>query len=151
MPTPRVSSYLCSPPATATRRWFGNKVTKAFFCHPLSKAMLCSAQEKGVRAVPLPPPLRDSFLMQSGDISCSLLIFIAFPPPRRQGHHIRLGHHMKSMHRDAWSIEGNETPTTQCKPEQVPDQRCAAGMLLSELQHRPSRWSTNTLDRSRDY
>lgn len=105
-----------------------------------SRAVLC--QEKGVRAAPLPPPLRDC-LMQSGDVPCSLLIPIAFPPPRWQGHPVRLVPHTKST--------GNETLRTPRKPERVPSQRCAAGMLLSELQPSPSRWSTNTLDHSKDY
>lgn len=140
--TPRVRSYLCSPPATATGRWFSNKVTEAFFCHPQSKAVLCSAQEKGVHAAPPPLPLRDG-LMQSRDVPGGLLIPFAFPPPRRQGHRIRLGRHTKST--------GNETLRTPRKLERVPSQRCAARMLLSELQPRPSRWSTNTLARSKDY
>ena len=111
--TNKVNSYLCSPPATATGRWFSNEVTKAFFCHPLSKAMLSSAWEPGVRTVTLHQLLRDSFWMQRGDnISCSLLVFIAFPPPRWQSHCTRLGCHMENMHRDALSAEGNETPAT---------------------------------------
>lgn len=125
---------------------------QGLFCHPLSKAVLCSAWEQGVRTVTLPQPLRDGFWMQRGDnISCSFLVFIAFPLPRWQGHCTRLGCHKENVHRDALSAEGNETPVTHCKPEQVPDRRRAAGMLVSELQHRPSHWSTNTLVSSKDY
>lgn len=91
------------------------------FCHPLSEAMQRSAREQGVCAAPLPLLLRDGLWMKRGDISCRLLVWFAFPPPRWQGHHIRLDCHMENMHRDAQRAEGNETPTTQCKREQVPD------------------------------
>lgn len=78
-------SCLCSPPVTATGRWFSNEVTMVWFRHPLPKAM------PGAGRPHCPPPPDGCWMQRGHHISCSLLVPVALPPPPEQSHTVRLG------------------------------------------------------------
>lgn len=112
-------SCLCSPPVTATRRWFSNEVTTVWFRHPLPKAM------PRARHPHCPPPPDGCWMQRGHHISCSFLVPVALPPPQSR---VTLLDLAPATHGNALHAEWNETRRTQRKAEQVPDGRCTAVM-----------------------
>lgn len=106
-----------------------HEVTKAPLCCPLSKAMLCSRLGAGLLHCHSLPAM-ERWALDAG--SCLLLVLRCIPSSSGRVTTSDLAIIWR-MHRDALSLERNEAATTQCKPEQTPGRRCAAGMLASEV------------------